>query len=79
VWYHRFGPLAGKAPVPRVSELYSVTLANTAAALLALGAAGLVGSIALGSGASARAAAAVFAAGVVTEGFQMLRLSRRKP
>ncbi|HET9947768.1 MAG TPA: hypothetical protein VFQ22_02465 [Longimicrobiales bacterium] len=79
VWYHRFGPRAGKRPLPRVAELYSGAAATAAGALLVSGAAGLALSIAGGWILVARAAAALFAAGVVTEAFQMLALSRKRP
>src|SRR5690606_16723199 len=42
VWYHRFGPLAGKQPVPRVSELYSARIATIAGAALVTGTAALI-------------------------------------
>jgi hypothetical protein len=79
VWYHRFGPLAGKQLVPTVSELYSARLARVAALLLAVGAAALVFSVALGSALFARPAAVLFAAGVSIEAFQMLLLARNRP
>ncbi|MGH7506721.1 MAG: hypothetical protein ACRELX_13765, partial [Longimicrobiales bacterium] len=79
VWYHRFGPLAGKQPVPRVSELYSQRAATAAGALLVMGVAGLTVTVALGLPVAARAAAVVLGAGVLTEAVQMFGLARRKP
>jgi hypothetical protein len=79
VWYHRFGPLAGRQPVPRVNELYSAQLATAAGALLVTGALALVGSVALGNVLTARAAAALFASGAVLEVHQMYRLWRVRP
>ncbi len=79
VWYHRFGRLAGRQPVPRVAELYSARAAWLATALLAGGAAALVAAVASGQGDAARVAAALFAAGVAIEGAQMFGLARRKP
>ena len=79
VWYHRFGPLAGKRPVPRVAELYDGRLAHAAAGLLALGAFGLVFAVGFGSAAAARAAAVLFAAGASIEAVQMLFIARRQP
>jgi hypothetical protein len=79
VWYHRFGPLAGKRPVPRVSELYSARVATTAAALLAVGALMLVAAVAIGDEVSARIASFVFAAGAFVQAVQMLLLWRRRP
>lgn len=79
VWFHRFGPLAGKQPVPAVSDLYDARLAGTAALLLAIGAAGLVAAILTGRPAAARFAAAVFASGTILEAGQLLAVSRRRP
>lgn len=79
VWYHRFGPLAGKRPVPRVSELYSDRAALAAGGLLLLGAAAVVAAVLLGSVAFTRAGALVLATGVAAEVVQMLGLARRRP
>jgi hypothetical protein len=79
VWFHRFGPLAGKRSVPKVSELYSARAALLAALLLATGAFALVSGVALGSALFARTAAVVFAAGVAIEAFQMVMLARTHP
>lgn len=79
VWYHRYGPLAGRQPVPRVNELYSARHATFAAALLASGAVGLVTTVAFGLPLAARAAALVFAAGAAAEGIQMGKLWRTRP
>ena len=79
VWYHRFGPLAGKRPVPTVSELYSTRAAMVAGGLLVLGAVTLTATVALGWAVLARSAAALFAAGVGVEALQMLQLARTRP
>jgi hypothetical protein len=79
VWYHRFGPVAGKQKVPRVNELYSAQLATTAVVALAAGAAGLIISVATGQAAAARAAALVLAGGVAIEAAQMVKLWRTRP
>ncbi|HEX6134680.1 MAG TPA: hypothetical protein VFZ24_11990 [Longimicrobiales bacterium] len=79
IWYHRFGPLAGRQPVPRVSELYSARAAHAAGAALVVGAAGLVGAVAFGAAGAARGAALVFAAGAAAEATQMLLLWRTRP
>lgn len=76
VWYHRFGPLAGKRAVPRVADLYSARTAGAAGVLLALGAVGLVAAVALGQPGPARGAALILAAGAITEALQMLSLAR---
>lgn len=79
VWYHRYGPLAGRQPVPKVAELYSSRVAFAATTLLAIGAGALVGAVTLGAAAAARVAAGVFAAGVAVELTQMIGLARRRP
>ncbi len=79
VWYHRFGPLAGRQPVPRVNELYSARIALAAGSALVVGAGGLIASVALGAPMAARGAALVFGTGAVVEGLQMLALGRRRP
>jgi len=79
VWYHRFGPLAGRRPVPRVHELYSAPLAWRAAALLIAGAVTFVAAVALAQPAFARAAAALLFAGAVVAALQMARMWRIRP
>lgn len=79
VWFHRFGPLAGKRPVPRVADLYAAAPANAAAALLAAG----VWTLTLAALADlqwlARPAAGAFAAGALLVAAQMWTISRRRP
>ena len=79
VWYHRFGPLAGKQKVPRVSELYSARHATIAASMLVVATVVLVGGVASGSGAATRIGAVVFAGGVAVTFLQMFKLSRTRP
>ncbi|HSL69369.1 MAG TPA: hypothetical protein VK864_03965 [Longimicrobiales bacterium] len=79
VWFHRFGPLAGKGPVPRVAELYDARMANAVAALLVLGAITLTVSVALGAGRVARAGALLLLCGSAVEAVQMLMLARKTP
>jgi hypothetical protein len=79
VWYHRFGPLAGRRPVPQVHDLYSRRLAAAASAALAAGAAGLVLAIAAGAAGPARAAALLFAGGTAITATQMFLLWRTRP
>jgi hypothetical protein len=79
VWYHRFGPLAGKRPVPRVAELYAARPAGAAVVLLAAGALGLVAGILAGSPAGARGAALLFAGGTGIVVYQIFSISQRRP
>jgi hypothetical protein len=79
IWYHRFGPLAGKQPVPRVADLFSARRAGVAGALMLVGAAGLTAAVALGASTAARIAALAFAAGAAIEAVQMCALARRRP
>jgi hypothetical protein len=79
VWYHRFGPLAGRQPVPRVGELYSARIATIAVGALAIGAAGLILAVAIGQPLVAPGAALVLTGGVMIEGVQMLKLWRTRP
>jgi hypothetical protein len=79
VWFHRFGPLAGKRPVPRVSDLYSAGPATAAAVLLGVGVLGLALALLLGAPWAARPAAGLFAAGAFIVAAQMWIISRRRP
>ncbi|HSJ15290.1 MAG TPA: hypothetical protein VK939_12790 [Longimicrobiales bacterium] len=79
VWFHRYGPLAGRRPVPRVAELYAARPAFAAGALLMLGALVLGGAVVLGSATGARAGALLFLCGAAIEALQMLVLSRTRP
>lgn len=79
VWYHHFGPLAGKQPVPRVAELYSARAARGAVVLLALGALALSAGILAGAPGLARGAAVIFAGGTGVVVYQISRISRRRP
>ncbi|HEU4587621.1 MAG TPA: hypothetical protein VFS11_03175, partial [Gemmatimonadales bacterium] len=75
VWQHRFGPLVGKRPVPRVSELFSSRQATAAGTLLVLGALTLTAAAAAGAPVVTRAGALLLAAGVVIEAKQMFMLT----
>src|SRR5690606_10877663 len=79
VWYHRFGPLAGKRPVPRVAELYRARTATVAGVLLVNGALGIVVATLLGAGLVARLAAVAYAAGAAVVIGQMAAIARRRP
>jgi hypothetical protein len=79
VWYHHFGPVAGRKPVPKVAELYAANAAMAAGTLLTLGAAAVVAATAWGSTALATAGGGAFLAGALIEAGQMLLVSRRRP
>ncbi len=79
VWLHRFGPLAGRRPVPTVAELYSARAAGVATALLTVGAAGMAVSVILGAALPARAAAVLFAGGAALQALQLAGVARRRP
>lgn len=79
VWYHRFGPLAGSRPLPRVADLFDARAAQLAVVLLAVGSGVLVGAIASGAPAVARVGATCYLAGALVEAVQMLSISMRRP
>lgn len=79
VWYHRWGPLAGRQPVPRVSELYAARGARVASVALVAGGVGIPVGIALASAPVIRIAALVFGAGVAVVAGQMLGMARSAP
>jgi len=79
VWYHRFGPLAGKRAVPRVNELYSARLASIAGVLFVTGALLLIGAVAAGAALPARIAALLLFAGAAIQSWQMFLLWRIRP
>ncbi len=79
VWFHRFGPVAGRPGLPRVSELYSAPAAHAAMLLLTAGAVGWSMSILLGTVTGGRVAGLVFTTGVGIEIFQMWRLAHVRP
>jgi hypothetical protein len=79
VWYHRFGPLAGTRPVPRVSELYSARPATLAVGALVAGTVTMIASILAGHPVAARLSALLLLTGVLIESAQMLKLWRTRP
>lgn len=79
VWFHRFGPLVGRQPVPRVADLYAARPGNAAVVLLGVGAFALVVATLTGAVWAARPAALVYAAGACIVAAQMFTISRRRP
>jgi hypothetical protein len=79
VWNHRYGPLIGKCPLPRVADLFDARAANVAAALLALGVFVLIAAVLAGAAPWTRFAAALIAAGAATLTVQMIGVLRRRP
>jgi len=79
VWYHRFGPLVGERPVPKVAELFSARVAGGTVALSTLGTSVMLAGLALASAGVVRAGAIAFAAAVVAEAAQMVLVARRRP
>lgn len=79
VWFHRYGPRAGRGPVPRVADLYSARWAGVAGVLLTAGVLALVAAMAGRWTDVAVGAAAVFLAGAVTEALQMVAVARSRP
>ena len=79
VWYHRFGPLAGRAPVPRVAELYSARWASASGGFLAAGTIGLAIGVGAGMEPLTRGGAALFAVGATILAAQMGALACRRP
>jgi hypothetical protein len=77
-WFHRYGPRVGKGPVPRVADLYDARTAAVAGALLASGAAGLVGGVLAGSATVAGVAGSAYAAGAVLLAAQMTETVTRR-
>lgn len=79
VWYHRFGPLTGKRPVPRVIDLYGEGIARAAVVLLVIGVLGVSTGILAGIGSLVRAGASAYATGAGIEIVQMCAVARRRP
>lgn len=79
VWYHRFGPVAGRQTVPRVSELFSARLAVVAATALFAGAVGTIIGVTAGLTPVTRAAAIALLSGALLMSAQMFQLWRTRP
>jgi hypothetical protein len=79
IWYHRFGPVAGRQAVPKVAELYSAGWAKGAGVLLAAGAVTVILAVLAGSVAAARIGAVAFLAGALIEAAQLAGVARTRP
>jgi hypothetical protein len=79
VWYHRFGPLAGSRPLPRVADLFDARAAQLAVVLLVAGTALLAVGAATAAPSLARAGAIGYLAGAVVQAGQMVSISMRRP
>lgn len=79
VWYHRFGPVAGRRPVPKVAELYAAAGAKAATGLQAVGVLVLVAGIAFQAPGAVRTGAALFLGGAAVEAVQLAGVARRRP
>ena len=79
VWYHRFGPLAGLQPVPKVAELYWAPWATASGVLLVVGTTALAAGVGTGVAGMARGGAALLAIGSAILAAQMVALARRRP
>ena len=79
VWNHRFGPLAGTRPLPRVADLYSARAATAASALLVVGALTMSAAVAGGVAAVVTLGGVMFTAGAALETGQMIAVARRRP
>ena len=79
LWNHRYAPLVGKRPLPKVAELFNARLASTA------GAASTAGMFLIMAGTLAQShvtillATLLFAAGVLIETAQLLKLLQTRP
>ncbi|HSQ66150.1 MAG TPA: hypothetical protein VLM85_23170, partial [Polyangiaceae bacterium] len=79
VWYHRFGSLVGKRPVPKVADLYSARLAQLNVLAFVAGVLAIAAGISLVSAQLVRVGALAFAGGVGLEIREMIRIARRRP
>lgn len=79
VWYHHFGPVAGRQPVPKVSELYHKGVADVVGALLPLGVVAISTGVLLGSALTVGLAGVSLLVGVGLAAVQMALVARRRP
>jgi len=79
VFYHRYGPLVGRHPVPLVADLYAGWAASTAGWLVTLGAGAVVLGTLVGNAMVTGSGAYLFLGGAVVVSVQMIFLYRRHP
>ncbi|HSM07223.1 MAG TPA: hypothetical protein VK858_21530 [Longimicrobiales bacterium] len=79
VFYHRYGPLVGRHPVPRVTDLYSPAAAAAAGWALVAGAGTLILGVGARSVVVGYLGAIIFLTGATVECGQMYLLFRRRP
>jgi len=79
VWLHRFGPVAGRRPVPKVADLYSAPWAKGAGALMAAGTIAVILAVLAGSSLAVRAGALTLLAGALVEAAQLAGTAHRRP
>jgi hypothetical protein len=80
VWFHRYSSTAGReGGVRRVGDLFSASVAFTAAGFLVAGVILMTTAVTLGSPVVARVGAIVFGTGAVVQATQMIQLARSRP
>jgi hypothetical protein len=79
LWNHRFAPLVGKQPLPKIAELYDGRMASVAGAASAVGMYGIVAGALLQSRTFILCATLLFASGVAIEAVQLLKLLQTRP
>lgn len=79
LWNHRFAPLVGKRPLPKIAELYDARVATVAGAAITIGMYAVVAGAALQSRTVILVATLLFAAGVAIEAIQLLKLLQTRP
>ena len=79
LWNHRFAPLVGKRPLPKIAELFDTRVASVAGAASTAGVFVLVAGILAQSYIIILLATLLFALGVFIQTTQLLRLLQTKP
>jgi hypothetical protein len=79
LWNHRYAPLVGKRPLPRIAELFDTRVANVAGAASTVGMFLIVGGTLAQSQLIILSATLLFAIGVFIQAAQLLKLLRTRP